>query len=239
MYNNPIYNPPISNPQASSNQMLIKNIQVTQDLRDYLLKVGGLESPELSALRALAEDDPQSEMQSTAEQGQLLFFLAKLVNAKNILELGVFLGYGTLAMALALPQDGKLLACDIDATNPNKALPHWKKAGVADKIDLQITPAVEYLESLSDSSSSKFDMAFVDADKGNYQTYYDLIIPMLRPGGILVMDNTLWRGEVSDASINNAQVQNFRELNQKIATDDRVIHCLLPLADGMTLISKK
>lgn len=218
--------------------MLNKNILVNQNMRDYLLQVGGIESPELAELRDLAEKHPQSEMQSTAEQGQLLFFLAKLINAKNILELGVFFGYGTLAMALALPEDGKLLACDLDERNPQQALPIWHKAGVAQKIELQITPAVELLESLTATSATKFDMAFVDADKGNYQIYYDLIIPMLRSGGLLVMDNTLWRGEVADPNADNAQVTNFRMLNQKIATDTRVTHCLLPLADGMTLISK-
>lgn len=218
--------------------MLNKNILVNQDMREYLLQVGGIESPELAGLRSLAEEHPQSEMQSTAEQGQFLFFLARLINAKSILELGVFLGYGTLAMAMALPEDGTIIACDSDDSNPNKARPFWDKAGVSSKIDLRITPGLALLESLK-AESANFDMAFVDADKGNYDNYYELIVPLLRPGGLLVLDNTLWRGEVADQSISNNQVDNFRQLNHKIAADDRVTHCLLPLADGMTLIIKQ
>ena len=218
--------------------MVIKNIEVNQNLRDYLLKFGGVDTPELAALRDLAASHPQTEMQATAEQGQIMFFLAKLINAKNALELGVFLGYSTLAMALALPDDGKIIACDTDRTNPEQAIPFWEKAGVLNKIDLRITPALELLESLAAAGTAKFDLVFVDADKGNYEKYYDLIVPMLNPGGLLALDNTLWLGEVADYSINNGQVENFRELNKKISEDKRVFHSILPFADGITLITR-
>ncbi len=222
--------------------MLIKNIEVNKQLRDYLLKFGGVDTPELAALRDLAASHPQNEMQATAEQGQIMFFLAKLINAKNALELGVFLGYSTLAMALALPDDGKIIACDTDRTNPEKAIPFWEKAGVMNKIDLRITPALELLESLAaagtTSGAAKFDLVFVDADKGNYEKYYDLIVPMLNIGGLLALDNTLWKGEVADYNIANEQVENFRELNKKISEDKRVVHSILPFADGITLITR-
>ena len=218
--------------------MLVKTIEIKEGLRDYLLEVGGIETRELATIRSLADGHPQEVMQTTAEQGQLLYFLAKLIRAKNALELGVFLGYGTLATAMALPEDGKILACDISDENVKRAIPHWEKAGVRDKIDLRILPALDLLYELSQDKSRQFDFVFVDADKGNYENYYDLIIPMLRKGGLLLLDNTLWKGEVANNENTDEQTLLFRKLNKKVVDDSRVVSCLLPLADGLTLITK-
>lgn len=219
--------------------MLVKNISVNQKLRKYLLHYGGFDSKELAALRSLAEKHRMKEMQTTAEQGQLLYFLVKLLGAKKALELGVFLGYGTLSVALALPDNGKIIACDISDIDTCKALPYWEKAGVMKKIDLRIQPALDTLNYLQKQAINDIDFAFVDADKLNYMKYYNMIIPLLRPGGLMVFDNTLWGGEVANKSIDSPQLNNFRELNEYIANDKRVYLCLLPLADGMTLIAKK
>ena len=219
--------------------MLTKNISINDEMRSYLLRYGGIDTKELAELRELAAQHPLQEMQTTAEQGQLMFFLASHIRAKKALELGVFFGYGTLAIALALPDNGKVIACDISDDNVNKALPYWKKAGVMHKIDVRIDTALTTLNALQEDGVTDIDFVFIDADKLNYMSYYDTIIPMLSPGGLMVLDNTLWHGEVADDSIDNPQVENFRKLNEYIAQDERVNICLLPLADGMTLVSKK
>ena len=219
--------------------MLSKSIELNQQLADYLLGVGGIETPELAAIRKLADGHPQEVMQTTFEQGQLIYFLAKLINARQALELGVFFGYSALATALALPQDGKLIACDVSDENVKQSFPHWEAAKVRDKIDLRIMPGLDLLRELGEDASNKgsFDFAFVDADKLNYINYYELILPLMRPGGLLLFDNTLWKGEVVNSESTDEMTQHIRQLNQKIADDPRVTSCLLPLADGMTLIS--
>ncbi len=218
---------------------LFKDVPLDDRLRNYLLSYGGIETEELAGLRQLAETKPQENMQSTAEQGQLIFFLLKLLNARKALELGVFMGYGSLIMALALPSDGRVIACELDDENVQLAVPYWKRAGVADKIDLRLGPALDTLAQLKSEGVDDIDFVFIDADKGNYYNYYELSLALVRKGGLIALDNTLWKGLVVDESASDQQTENFRRLNAYIAKDSRVDMCLLPLADGMTLVHKK
>lgn len=218
---------------------LFKEVPLDDRLRNYLLHYGGIETKELADLRRLAENQPGENMQSTAEQGQLLFLLLKLINARKALELGVFMGYGSLVMALALPADGQVIACELNDNTVRLALPYWKQAGMAEKIDLRLGPALDTLTQLKREGVNDIDLVFIDADKGNYHHYYELSLALVRRGGLIVLDNTLWKGLVVEESAGDEQAENFRRLNAQIAKDDRVDMCLLPLADGMTLVHKK
>ena len=195
--------------------------------------------PELAALRALAAQHPQGEMQTTAQQGQLLFFLMRLIGAKKVVELGVFLGYGTLAMALALPRDGLIIACDINPDAHKTAATYWQRAGVADKIDFRPCSGADLLRHLADAGTRDLDCVFIDADKTGYANYYEMSLSLLRPGGVLILDNMLWRGRVAEPSITEEPQRGLDALNKHIKNDGRVDMCLLPLADGMLLARKK
>ena len=216
-----------------------KDIPLTQELRTYLLKYGGIDTPELEALRELAENSPHRALQTTPEQGQFIYFLLRLIGARKALELGVFMGYGTLSIALALPEDGKVVACELDAQFPCLAQPYWERAGVVHKIDLRIAPALETLKQLAQEEVKDFDFVFIDADKENYMNYYEQSLTMLRRGGMMALDNTLWSGKLADKHAQGEQTQAFRQLNAHIQHDTRIDSCLLPLADGMTLVRKK
>ena len=216
-----------------------KDIPPDERLRGYLLSYGGMDTRELAELRRLAENNPQAAMQSTLEQGRLIFFLIKLMGARKALELGVFLGYGTLATALALPADGKVIACELDEEYPRQAAPYWQRSGVRHKIDLRLGPALDTLAQLQREGTRDIDFAFIDADKDNYPNYYEKVLPLMRKGGLLALDNTLWRGWVADETIMDERTELFRRLNAHIHQDKRVDMCLLPIADGMTLVHKK
>lgn len=218
---------------------LDKSIPWDANLHNYLCKTGGIDTPELAALRDLAARHARGEMQTTAQQGQLLFFLMRLIGAKKVVELGVFLGYGTLAIALALPKDGLVIAADIDPDVHATASVYWQRAGVADKIDFRPCSATDLLRHLADAGTRDLDCVFIDADKAGYANYYEMALPLLRPGGLLILDNMLWRGRVAAASVTEEPQHSIAQLNQHIKDDGRVDMCLLPLADGMLLVHKK
>ena len=195
--------------------------------------------PEHPALTHLREDTallPNAEMQIAPEQAALLTLLVKLVNAKRTLEIGVFTGYSSLVTALALPSDGSIIACDVSEEYTTIASEHWALAGVAHKIDLRLAPAMDTLRSLlKQGGAGSFDFAFIDADKVGYDDYYEACLQLVRTGGLIAIDNTLWDGKPADPSINDPDTVAIRNLNAKIAMDVRVDACLLPSSDGVTV----
>jgi caffeoyl-CoA O-methyltransferase len=178
-------------------------------------------------------------MQISPEQGQLLALLIRLMGAKRALEVGVFTGYSSLAVAMALPSDGHLLACDISRSFTNTARRYWQQAGVEQKVDLRIAPALETLDQLVQSGVEPFDFAFIDADKGNYQNYYDRVMQLVRSGGLIVVDNTLWSARVADPNDQDKITRTLRQFNQVVVQDERVDVLILPIGDGLTLAYKK
>jgi predicted O-methyltransferase YrrM len=208
-------------------------------LSDYLRSVGVREPEVLQQLRAHNTEYPQGHMQICPEQGQFMAMLVKLVAAKYILEVGVFTGYSSLVMALALPEDGRMVACDVSAEATDVARKYWHQAGVAHKIDLRIAPAVDTLRGLlAAGSGGKFDLAFIDADKASYPEYYELCLKLVRSGGVILIDNVLWYGRVADPDITDKRTSILRDLNIKIHQDQRVELVILPIGDGMTVVRK-
>ena len=209
-------------------------------LHDYILDNSLKELPILAELRQETQQHKQARMQISPDQGQLISLLIRLMSARRVLEIGVFTGYSSLTIALALPTDGVLVACDISEEYTAIAKRYWRLADVQDKIDLRIAPALETLDSLLESGQAEtFDFAFVDADKANYSNYYDRALKLLRPGGLMAIDNVLWSGRVADIQSTDKIVQTMRIFNQKVAHDNRVQVSLLPLGDGITLALKK
>ena len=181
-----------------------------------------------------------SVMQIAPEQGQFMAVLVKATGAQKILEVGTFTGYSALVMALALPSHGKVVACDINGEWTGIAKKYWKEAGVDQKIDLRLAPAAETLEKLlEDRQSGTFDMMFIDADKRNYDVYYELGLQLVRPGGLIMFDNVLWGGAVADPSDNDKDTQAIRALNEKLHRDERVDISLVTVGDGLTLAYKR
>ena len=171
-------------------------------------------------------------MQIGPDQGALMAMLVKLIGARRILEIGTFTGYSSTAMALAMQPDGRMLCCDVSREWTDIARRAWADAGVEDRIELRLAPATETLATLTDKS---FDLSFIDADKPNYDAYYEGCLRVVRPGGLILIDNVLWSGDVADAAVDNDNLRAIRALNEKIAADERVDHVLLPVADGLTL----
>jgi predicted O-methyltransferase YrrM len=183
---------------------------------------------------------PDARMLLAPEVGGLLALFVRLIGARRVLELGTFTGYSALAMALALPDDGRILACDVSEEWTAIARRHWKAAGVADRIELRLAPAAETLAALvRDGRAGTFDLAFVDADKASYPDYYEACLSLLRAGGVLVFDNTLWGGAVADESVTDADTVAIRTLNRRIRADARVDACLLAMGDGATVVRKR
>jgi predicted O-methyltransferase YrrM len=217
-----------------------KTIGIEQPLYDYLLSVSLTEPEVLQQLRSETSTLSNAIMQVAPEQGQFMALLVRLMNAKKALEVGVFTGYSSLCVAIALPEDGKLVACDISDEYTSIARRYWDKAGVANKIDLQIAPAIETLDKLlANGEAETFDFAFIDADKSNYYNYYDRALKLIRPGGLIAVDNVLWSGAVADPEIRDNRTNKIREFNQKLHEDERVTISLVPIADGLTLALKK
>jgi predicted O-methyltransferase YrrM len=178
-------------------------------------------------------------MQICPEQGQFMAMLVKLVAAKYILEVGVFTGYSSLVMALAMPEEGRMVACDVSVEATDVARKYWQQAGVAHKIDLRIAPALDTLEGLlTAGAGGTFDLAFIDADKANYPEYYELCLDLVRSGGVILIDNVLWYGRVADLEVNDRRTSILRDLNTKIHQDQRVELVMLPIGDGMTVVRK-
>jgi predicted O-methyltransferase YrrM len=216
-----------------------QTIGLEQNLYDYLLSVSLREPIILTQLRQETSQLPMSRMQISPEQGQFMAFLVKLMRVKKTLELGVFTGYSSLAVALALPADGKIVACDVSEEYTSIARRYWQQAGVADKIDLHIAPALETLDNLlAAGEAGTFDFAFIDADKGNYENYYERSLELIRPGGLIAIDNVLWSGKVADPEIQDNQTNKIRAFNRKLHQDSRITLSLVPIADGLTLAIK-
>jgi caffeoyl-CoA O-methyltransferase len=178
-------------------------------------------------------------MQIAPEQGQFMALLVRLTGARRILEIGVFTGYSSLAMALALGRDARFTCCDISEEYTAVARKYWAKAGVADRIELKLGPAAETLKGLLKGSEGEIDFAFIDADKTNYETYYDLALQLLRPGGLIAIDNVLWGGDVANPKKMDEDTEAIRRINKKVHADERVDVSLVPIGDGLTLARKR
>jgi predicted O-methyltransferase YrrM len=219
--------------------MTKKTIGLEKNLYEYLLSVSVRESEVLTQLRQETAQLPMAIMQISPEQGQFMALLVKLIGAKKTLDIGVFTGYSSLAVALALPADGQIIACDIKEEYTVIAENYWKKAGVENKIDLRIAPALETLDNLlAAGEEESFDFAFIDADKGNYGNYYERSLKLIRPGGLIAVDNVLWSGKVADSEIQDNQTKKIRAFNEKLFQDPRITLSLVPIADGLTLAMK-
>ncbi|WP_420411232.1 O-methyltransferase [Roseibium sp.] len=214
-------------------------LEMTSELIDYVCEVGTRETPALAKLRQRTQSLQEADMRVPQEQGQLLHFLIRTLNAKKVMELGVFTGYSSLWMASALPDDGKLIAIDKRPDWQTIAESHWQEAGVRNKVDFRVGRAEKVIEALLDAGEGgTFDLIFIDADKKSYTRYYELALKLLRTGGILVFDNMLRLGDVINSSVSDPAVDDIRELNQKLNQDERVVISMLPFSDGLTLALK-
>ena len=211
-------------------------LNLTNDLRNYLQEKGMQEHKVLTELREETARIPESVMQICPEQGALMANLIRLMSAKKTIEIGTFTGYSSLAIAKALPPNGKLLCCDVSEEWTSVASDYWKKAGVAEKIDLVIAPAKETLANLPDDK--KIDFAFIDADKGGYKEYYEQIVPRLSDHGLIAIDNVLWSGRVVDPKISDEDTVSIRNFNDHVYQDDRVSSVMLSVGDGLTLVKR-
>lgn len=211
-------------------------INLTDKVYKYLLDVSLREPEILTRLREETAKLPDAQMQISPEQGQFMALLIKLTGAKRILELGTFTGYSALVMALALPEKGQLIACDVDAETTGIARRYWQEAGVADKVELQLAPA---LKTMSKQKEASFDMVFIDADKQTYPQYYEEALRLLRSGGLILVDNALGGGRVADPNENSPFTEGIRNVLIKAHTDERVDVSLLPVGDGLLLARKR
>src|SRR6266542_665800 len=212
----------------------------TREIWDYIRAVSLREPEVLRHIREATADHPQVSCQIAAEQGQFMAMLIRLMGARRTLEIGVFTGYSSTAVALALPDEGRMVACDLNAEWTSMARRFWRGAGVEHKIDLRLGPAMATLDSLlADGQSGSFDFAFIDADKENYDGYYERCVKLVRRGGLITIDNVLWKGNVIDPRATDADTEAIRALNKKLHDDERVWLSLVPIGDGLTLACKK
>jgi predicted O-methyltransferase YrrM len=213
---------------------------LSESLAAYYSKVALREPPLFAELRRETAQLPMAVMQVAPEQGQLMAILVQLMGARRCIEVGVFTGYSSLAVASALPDDGELLACDISEEWCAMARRYWEKAGVERKIRLVLAPAKQTLDrELEAGGAGRYDFAFIDADKVSYRDYYERCLKLLRAGGLIAVDNTLWSGRVADPSVVDADTRALREFNAVVGADERVDLCLVPIADGLTLLRKR
>lgn len=214
-------------------------LQLTPQVYEYLQQNSLREPDVLIKLRQQTHTMSMSQMQISPEQGQFMRLLIELMGAKKTLDIGTFTGYSALSVALGLPKDGKVIACDINGEWTKIAKKYWEMAGMADRIDLYLAPAIETLTHLMETGAKNtFDFAFIDADKKNYDNYYELSLQLVRPGGLIVIDNVLWDGKVADNAIQDDNTNAIRQLNAKIKEDQRVSISMLPIGDGLTLVRK-
>jgi len=217
-----------------------KTFALADHVYRYLLSVSLREPDILRRLREETAHDPMARMQIAPEQGQFMALLVRLMNAKRCLEIGVYTGYSSLCVALALPPDGKITACDLSDEWTRVARRYWHEAGVAHKIDLHLAPALETLdELLAENQAGIFDFAFIDADKENYLAYYERCLKLVRRGALIAIDNTLWSGRVAEPDNHEVDTVALREFNGMLHRDQRIALSLLPIADGLSLALKR
>jgi caffeoyl-CoA O-methyltransferase len=220
--------------------MTTKPLCITEDLIHYVRAMQPEEPEILKRLGRETDDLPRATMRIGWDEGRLLMLLVKLVQARRTIEIGVFTGYSALCTAMALPGDGRILACDVSEPWTTVARRYWREANVDHKIDLRLGQALETLEGLLGSGfTGVFDMAFIDADKVNYQNYFECCLELLRPGGLIAVDNTLWYGRVIDPTFEDVDTLAIRAFNERLRTDSRVEACLTAVGDGLTLVVKK
>ena len=217
-----------------------QSLDLSDDLYDYLLKVSLRESPVLKALREETDKLENAQMQISADQGQFMALLVKLIAANRIIEIGTFTGYSTLVMAQALPDNGRIIACDTSEKWTAIARKHWRQAGVEDRIELRLAPALDTLRILiDDGQTGYYDLVFIDADKVNIQNYFENAMTLLKPGGVVLVDNVLWGGSVIDGRDGSDDTRSIRKFNQLLLRDDRVEISMIPIGDGLTIARKK
>lgn len=220
--------------------MSTKTLFLFDKLYKYMMDISIKEPDILKDLRERTSKMDESDMQICPEQGQFMGLIVRMLNVKKAIEVGVFTGYSSICTALNMADGGKLIACDKNAGWTSIAQKYWKRAGVDNKIDLVSAPAADTLNKLiKEGQAGSFDFAFIDADKGNYDLYYELTLKLLRIGGIMMMDNMFWDGKVVDEAIDDDDALTIRNMNEKIGNDGRIISCLLPIGDGLTIILKK
>ncbi len=221
--------------------MARRTLTLDDALYAYVIEHGVREHPELAALREATRDHPRAGMQISPEQGQLMQLLVQMLGARRTIEVGVFTGYSALAVALALPDDGRVLACDISDEYTRVGRPYWKRAGVDHKIELVLEPAVNTLDArIAAGQGGQYDFAFIDADKSNYANYYERCLKLLRAGGLIALDNVLWSGRVAKpAEPGDADTLALQQLNNALRGDARIDIALLPIGDGLTLARKR
>lgn len=220
--------------------MSTETLNLTPAVYHYLLNFSLRESPVLKKLREETHKLPNFNMQISPEQGQFMALLIELMGAKKSLDIGTFTGYSAMAVAQAMPADGKVIACDINEDSTAIAKQFWQMGGVAEKIELHLAPALETLQKLQQNGEGNtFDFAFIDADKHNYPHYYEAALALLRPGGLIAIDNVLWDGEVANPANQESDTNTIRALNELVFKDKRVDISMLPISDGLTLARKK
>ena len=220
--------------------MSSKTLGLSDELSAYLQQVSLRDSGILARLRKETSAMPMAGMQISAEQGQFMQLLVKALDIRRAIEIGVYTGYSSLCVALAMPDDGRIIACDINEEWTSIGQRYWEEAGVAHKIQLRLAPALDTLDiMLENELNDSFDFAFIDADKTNYKNYYERALALIRPGGLVAIDNTLWNGAVVDETNQTDDTRAIRELNEQVHADERVDICLLPIGDGLTLALKR
>ncbi len=220
--------------------MTNRTLSVTDDIHQYLVEHSVREPEVLARLRKVTAVMPDAQMQIGPEQGQFMALLARLIDARRCIEIGVFTGYSSLVVALALPEDGRIVACDVNEKWTSIARQFWREAGVEDKIELRLQPAGRTLdELLAADGAGKYDYAFIDADKTAYDGYYEQSLKLIRSGGLILVDNTLWSGKVADAGNKEEDTVALRAFNTKLLKDERIDLSLVPIGDGLTVIRKK
>ena len=220
--------------------MTRRTSHLSEELYAYLLDISLRELPVMRRLREETASMEQANMQIGPEQGQFMALLVELIGARSVLEVGTFTGYSALAMAVALPENGALVACDVSEEWTAIGRRYWEEAGVAHKIELRLAPALETLDALlAEGRTGTFDFAFIDADKEGYDAYYERALELVRLGGLIALDNTLWEGKVADPAATDVDTEAIRAINAKLVLDERVTLSLIPVGDGLTLARKR